>query len=336
MQNDAWHLGFSLVDHDGRSWFRRGRGSRLWQVGTLTQGVRVAIVGSRKATAAQFQRSWEIAHALAQAGAVVVSGGAVGVDAAGLRGALAAGGATVAWPGSGLGNPHPQQHRALYRAMIDQGGALLSALASDQPARPQWFLQRNRMIASGIDALIAVCAGPQSGTLHAAHQAGRLGVPVFAVPWPSDMPLAAGTAELLAQGAYPIAGPQGIPELIASLPTLEPIAAFLKDKTKSYSPRLPGLPVSDRTPHTPRKIDAAQRARPCYDAAPAPAGKPELLQPGEQALLALLQTAEPPGLSAEELACGLGQSRQAVVEMALQLTLRGLLRRGPGGVLSVP
>jgi DNA processing protein len=140
---------------------------------------------------------------LAGAGATIVSGLARGVDSCAHRGALDAGGATVAVLGTGLNVTYPKANARL-QAMIGERGLLLSELAPDDPAHKGSFPERNRIIAALSSVTIVVEAGVRSGALITAGRAQALNREVGAVPGPIDIPQAEGSNALLRDGAQVI------------------------------------------------------------------------------------------------------------------------------------
>ena len=151
----------------------------------------VAIVGSRAATLASTRRTSEIAAELAAARFFVVSGGALGVDAAAHRGALEARGITFAVLGCGADVVYPERHGKLFEQIAVAGG-LLSEYPPGAPPLPGCFPVRNRIVAALGDAVVVVEARRRSGALITARHARELGRPLYAVPG------SAGTDELLA------------------------------------------------------------------------------------------------------------------------------------------
>lgn len=169
--------------------------------GALPSGARtVAIVGSRAATGYGLERAGRLAADLARLGAVIVSGLARGIDAAAHRGALEAGGVTVAILPGGLDAITPASHAGLAR-WIARRGALLSEWPGTHPAKRGLFLRRNRLIAALAQATVVVEAAERSGALSTARVARRLGRPLFAVPGDVDRATSRGCNALLREGA---------------------------------------------------------------------------------------------------------------------------------------
>jgi len=164
----------------------------------------VAIVGTRAATAYGERVTRELAGALARAGACVVSGLARGIDATAHVAALDAAGWTVAVLGTGVDVPYPVAHAGLH-ARVAEHGLVLSEHAPGERATPGSFPRRNRIIAALAQVTIVVEAGHKSGALITAGHALDLGRTVGAVPGPIDSPQAAGSNELLRDGAVVIA-----------------------------------------------------------------------------------------------------------------------------------
>jgi DNA processing protein len=160
----------------------------------------VAIVGTRRATAYGERVARELARVLATGGATIVSGLARGIDAAAHRGALDAGGNTVAVLGTGLDVVYPKGHAHL-QATIAERGLLISELEPSNAAHGGSFPKRNRIIAALSAATVVVEAPVKSGALITAAHALELGRSVAAVPGPIDVPQAQGSNELLRDGA---------------------------------------------------------------------------------------------------------------------------------------
>jgi DNA processing protein len=141
----------------------------------------VAIVGSRAGSEYACAVAGRLSADLASRGVAVVSGLARGVDSAAHRGALDAGGVTVAVLGCGADIVYPAEHRALAGA-IARGGAIVSELAPGTPPQPHFFPRRNRIISGLSRAVVIVEAGEKSGSLITARSALEQGRDVLAVP----------------------------------------------------------------------------------------------------------------------------------------------------------
>lgn len=174
--------------------------------------VALAVVGPRRVSALAERFAQQLAERAAEAGAVVVSGLAFGIDAAAHAGALAARRAgapvsTVAVLASGVDQPTPTSHRPLARAILDNGGALLSAAAIGARPATGAFPVRNRFIAGLASAVAVIEAGPRSGALHTAQAALSLGLEVGTTPSRAWDEHAAGSLGLLRDGATPLLEP---------------------------------------------------------------------------------------------------------------------------------
>jgi DNA processing protein len=178
-----------------------GRPEALRLRGSLEHRRRVALVGARRSDEYGLDLARDIAAGLARAGVSVVSGGALGVDAAAHEAALDAGGHTIAVLGTGVDVIYPAQHRTLFERILEAGGALLSEQADGTPGLKQNFPRRNRIISGLSEAVVVVRAGERSGALITASWARAQGIPVFAVPGDVRDPLSAGTTALLRGGA---------------------------------------------------------------------------------------------------------------------------------------
>jgi DNA processing protein len=172
----------------------------LYVRGHLPAGRRVAVVGSRAATPYGLERAGRLAADVAGAGLAIVSGLARGIDTAAHRGALNAGGVTVAVLPGGLDVPTPPSNAALAEE-IARRGALVSERPPGTGAHPGLFLKRNRLIAALAGAVVIVEAAERSGALSTAAAARRIGRPVLAVPGDVDRPSSRGCHTLLRAGA---------------------------------------------------------------------------------------------------------------------------------------
>ncbi len=173
------------------------------------RGPALAVVGARSATVQGGRDAQMFASAFSAAGIAVVSGLALGIDAAAHAGGLGGPGGTIAVVGTGLDRCYPASHRALAQRIAAEG-LLLSELPLGTPARSQHFPQRNRLIAALARGVLVVEAALRSGSLITARLAADLGREVFAVPGSIHAPLAAGCHRLIQQGAKLVECPQDV------------------------------------------------------------------------------------------------------------------------------
>jgi DNA processing protein len=255
----------------------------LFLRGTLAESDRfsVGIVGSRHATPYGRATSERLARELAGYGLTVISGGAVGIDAAAHRGALTGGGRTLAVLGCGLDVDYPRENRALFEQVAAHGALLTEYPLGAQPE--SWrFPLRNRLISALSLGTLVVEAPRQSGALITARCAVEQGRPVLVVPGNIDRPTSVGSNELLKEGATPITETEDILRALGMvalparpehqqtlelaeagpLTTLSPTSAFQDNAGAPLSsPRAPSLPENQRRlleglSLTPRHIDA--------------------------------------------------------------------------------
>ena len=166
----------------------------------ILSATQLGIVGSRNPTPGGSENAHAFAHYLTQSGLTITSGLALGVDAAAHRGALAAGGKTIAVAGTGLDRVYPARHRELAHQIAGQG-ALISEFPLGMPALPANFPRRNRIISGLSLGVLVVEAALQSGSLITARLAADQGREVFAIPGSIHNPLARGCHALIRQGA---------------------------------------------------------------------------------------------------------------------------------------
>ncbi|MBX3425776.1 MAG: DNA-processing protein DprA [Pirellulales bacterium] len=169
-----------------------------------TDGLAVAIVGTRRSSRYGTEQTRRLAAGLARAGLAIVSGMARGVDTAAHEGALGADGRTIAVLASGVLNPFPPENVKLCER-IAAAGCVLSEAAPTMPPLAGMFPQRNRIISGLALGVIVVEASDRSGALITARHAMEQGREVFAVPGPIDSPLSAGPNRLIRDGAKLVA-----------------------------------------------------------------------------------------------------------------------------------
>lgn len=218
----------------------------------LTDRFPVAVVGTRRASAYGLTHTREIAAELARTGVCVVSGLALGIDAAAHTGALDGGGRTVAVLGSALDKPYPQENEPLMRRILESGGSVVSEYAPGTPPSRYSFLQRNRIIA-GMCLGTLVTEGPRrSGALNTATRTLENGREVFALPGNVDSPGAQLPNMLISEGARLVTGAA---DILSAL-VIEP-----KDAPKAAQAAVAPMEApAEKKPHIPGGLDETQRA----------------------------------------------------------------------------
>jgi DNA processing protein len=201
----------------------------------------VGVVGSRNCDSSGFEMAREFGFRLAERGVCVVSGLALGVDAAAHRGALQAGASvpTIAVLGCGLRTIYPPSNRELSQEILEAGGLLLSAYEPQEKPYPANFLARNRIIAGVSLGVLVVQAAKRSGALSTARFALEEGRDVFAIPGSPLDSRHEGTNALIRQGAHLVVSPSQLLEFLpVQIPPLDvgegqqkehPIVRYLKE-----------------------------------------------------------------------------------------------------------
>jgi len=201
---------------------------------TSQDALAIGIVGSRRCSPYGIRNAGRLAGSLVRAGFTVVSGLARGIDAAAHRGALNAGGRTIAVLATGVEKIYPPEHDELASQIIDQG-ALLSESPLDQKPRRGMFPQRNRIISGLSQGVIVVEATRRSGALHTVRHAMEQGREVFALPGPVDSLSSEGCHDLIRDGVTLIRNVEDVLEQLGPLTT-------------------PARPDAERTVHHPREM----------------------------------------------------------------------------------
>ncbi|QKD79491.1 MULTISPECIES: DNA-processing protein DprA [Actinomyces] len=198
-------------------------------------GRALALVGARDSTAYGERMAIDLARGLTERSALIVSGGAFGIDAAAHRGALTAG-PTLSVSAGGVDRLYPAGNAALLQAVVDHGALVAEVPPGSQPARHR-FLTRNRIIAAMTGATVVVEAAWRSGALSTAHHAMEIGRPVGAVPGPVTSMASGGCHRLLRQGATCVT------DVEEALELLLPLGAADADAPKEAlsAARRPGL-----------------------------------------------------------------------------------------------
>lgn len=199
----------------------------------------MAIVGTRKATPEGTRTARVFARALAERGCPIVSGLALGVDAAAHEGALESHGTTVAVLGNGVDAPHPKTNARLADRILLSHGALVSEYPPGTPALPHHFLERNRIVSGVTRGTLVIEAPERSGSLATARFALEQNRNVYVVPGPIRHPHFAGSHALIKKGATLVTDPADILEDLgiatASSHTLTPEEALILQTLKNTS-----------------------------------------------------------------------------------------------------
>lgn len=179
----------------------------------------VAIVGTRKASNPALRFAEDCAARLAECGAVIVSGLALGLDGAAHAGALRGKGRTIAVLANGLPAIYPRHHAGLAARILDSGGAIVSEQPMGAPALPRHFLSRNRIISGLCSATIIIEAPHYSGSLATARYAAEQGREVLVVPGPIAHPHYQGSHALIRDGARLVSSIEDILDDLGFLPS---------------------------------------------------------------------------------------------------------------------
>jgi DNA processing protein len=196
----------------------------------------VAVVGSRRASPYGLEVARSLGRGLGCAGVPVISGMALGIDAAAHAGALDGAGPTVAVMPGAADRAYPSSKRALHREILERGAAV-SELGPGAPVFRWAFMARNRLIAAITPMTVVVEAGERSGALVTAALATGLGRELGAVPGQVTSPRAAGSNRLLAEGAMAIRGAQDVVDQLFGIGAID-VAQHTRGPLK---PELAGL-----------------------------------------------------------------------------------------------
>ena len=197
----------------------------------------VALVGTRRPTEYGLRTAGRLASGLAQSGWGVLSGLALGIDAASHRGALDVGGTTVGIIGSGLDMFYPEENLGLAREIANGGGAVVSEFPFGRPPDRETFPIRNHVVAALAHGVVAVEAPARSGTLITASVAADIGRTVMAVPGCVDSRASVGCHQLIRDGAILV---RDVDDILEAMSELSPRSSPARAK-----------PASDADPETP-------------------------------------------------------------------------------------
>ena len=271
----------------------------------------IAIVGSRSPTEYGKTISQQLSHQLAERGVTVVSGFARGIDTCVHRGALEAGGHTIAVFGCGLSIIYPETNRAL-AAEIVESGALISEFPMTMPPRGKNFPRRNRVISGLTLGTLVVEASDRSGSLITARHAVEQGREVFAVPGQIFSGVSRGTHSLINQGATLI---NGVDDLLDALP---------QDYTQILGGKSPEPPSAKQPDKITRPQSVEKRSTPTHR----PKAKVELnLTPDEQTVLSAMDA---DSVHIDEITRLTQLPIGKVSSLLVMLELKGIVQQLPG------
>lgn len=195
----------------------------------LLKAPRVGIVGTRGASTYGKAAAMKFAEYLARAGCTIVSGGALGIDAAAHRGAMSVEGRTCAVLGSGIDVVYPAVHRNLFNQMVSEGHLLVSQFAVGTKPSRYTFLSRNQLIARLSQVLLVIEAPERSGALSTANAAIQSNRHVCVVPANISYESFRGSHALVRDGAILVDHPDQVLELLGIEPQIEPVRAELSE-----------------------------------------------------------------------------------------------------------
>ena len=231
--------------------------------------VTIAVVGTRKASEYAVKATHLMSRGITECGAVVVSGGALGVDTYAHKGALAAGGKTIAVLGCGLGASYLSENKQL-RDEIKKNGALVTAYPPFTRASRTTFPKRNRIISGLSLGVLVVEAGVKSGSLITANFANEQGRDVFAIPASVLSEDFAGTNKLIDDGAMVATNPAHIISVYAQrfdtvdlskARTMSQLMADDKDKSANVEPYEDKLSFDNLEKGREKRLNREDKAR---------------------------------------------------------------------------
>lgn len=200
LKDDSYPFLLKEISHPPEQLYYEGA-KDIFERADAQERRRVAIVGTRRPTRYGIEMAHTLSRDLASAGIIIVSGLALGIDAAAHQGALEGGGETWAVLGSGLSHIYPASHRGLAKKIVEQNGTIISEFSPEQVPQQWTFPQRNRVIAGLAHATIVVEAPEKSGALITARFALDANREVGAVPGEATSVHSQGTLALLKEGA---------------------------------------------------------------------------------------------------------------------------------------
>nr|AID69675.1 DNA processing chain A [uncultured organism] len=256
----------------------------------------VGMVGSRNASISGSKMAARLSREIGNAGYVIASGLARGIDTAAHQASLETG--TIAALAGGLDQPYPPENLALYREICSGAGLAISEMPMGWEPRARDFPRRNRLIAGVALGLVVIEAAERSGSLITARRAADFGRLVFAVPGSPLDPRATGTNNLLKEGAIVTTGSRDV------LDALQPLSRI----TPNEDPIMEEPEGDGRTPYAP---------------------------PQDQERATIIESLGPSPVDIDDIIRHTGLQPQTVYYVLLELDLAGRLHRHPGGMVSL-
>ncbi len=291
----------------------------------------IGVVGTRHASLYGMKQARRMGYGLSHCGAVVVSGGAKGVDTEAMRGALLGGSPVVAVLGCGVDVVYPAENRSLFRD-VENRGCLISEYPPGTGPRSEHFPVRNRII-SGLSLGVLVVEAPaRSGALITAERALDQGRDVFALPANVDQPSGDGNLQLLRDGAILVRDPW---EILQEYERQFPETVENRDcsgwdsGTQIVQPEREQMPVSAPKRKTSDKKAIDKEKNRNYIDAKKIMGT---LSPEEQQLAALLEAGP---VHIDALSEQMQQPAGCVLALMTMLEVKGYIQRLPGRVFSL-
>ncbi len=304
----------------------------LYYMGRLPDWERqpvIGIVGTRKASAYGLQMGKLLGGQISAGGGLVISGGADGIDAMAMTGALEAGCTTVSIMAGGLDSLYPKCNRQLFARTLEHG-CLISEYPPGTPSYRWNFPARNRIISGISNGVLVVEAPAVSGALITAGQAKEQGRDVFVVPANADVPTSVGSNGLLREGAIPVWNGRDI------LKEYEPLYPQLRHRAKQreFTPaKVAQTPlIPENVPNEPQKVTKKTIDKGKNSTYSDLDNRMAALDPQEKALLGCL-TRQPEPVDAVIARAQMPAAK--VLSMLTKLSLKGLVKNHPGKRVSL-
>ena len=290
----------------------------------------IGLVGTREASSYGLNTARRLGYQIARCGAVVISGLAEGIDAAGMWGALNGAQPVVGILGCGIDRVYPACNRELFR-QTELFGCILSEFAPGSGADGWHFLKRNRIISALSNGVLVVEAPLRSGALNTANHALEQGRDVFVVPGNIDVATCAGSNRLLRDGATAVGcGWDVVSEYAAMYP--DQLHAFLGDDVPMSAERKqPKVAQKSKKPAVSRRTDKKdidnKASSPYIDV-----NNPPTMSADEQRIVTLLREGE---RSVDDVVAAMALPAARLNSMLTMLQVKGVVRRLPGNRISL-